>query len=179
MPQKLRYAVIGIAAGVFGMHRRALEQLGSELVAGSDVAVERGKQRAEEPGCAFYADHRQLLDEVRPDVAVVLAPHTFDTSIAFDCLSSGVHVLVEKPMAVHVQQADEMIAAAARYQSLQGVVFQHRFRPELRAARQLLQDGKLGAIQRVGLTAVWPRPISYFASASWRATWRGEGGAYC
>jgi predicted dehydrogenase len=179
MQRKLRYAVIGIAAGVFGMHQKALIPLRGEeleLVAGSDVNVERGQQRADELHCAFYKDHRQMLAEEKPDVAVILAPHTFHTAIAIDCLSNGTHVLVEKPMALHVQDADKMIEAAAHYQRLLGVVFQHRFRPEVRAVRQLLDDGRLGSIQRVVLTAVWPRPTAYFKSAPWRGTWKGEGG---
>ena len=174
--QRVRYAIIGIGAGVFNMHRKALQLPEINLVAGSDIQVEVGERRAHELQCAFYADYQQLLREVQPDVAVIIVPHTFHKAIALDCLRSGAHVLVEKPMALQVQDADTMIDVAASSGRKLGVVFQHRFRPEIRAARKILQDGTLGTLQHISLQAVWPRTASYFAQAGWRGTWKGEGG---
>jgi predicted dehydrogenase len=172
----LRHVLIGVGAGVLGMHLPAL-QLGTvELVAVSDVDVERGQQRAGELGCAFYADHRTMLAETRPDVAVVLTPHPFHAAIAIDCLESGCHVLVEKPMAIHVTEADAMIDAAARAGRLLAINFQQRFRPEVQAARRLIQTGQVGAIQHVELAATWTRTATYYRLGSWRGTWAGEGG---
>jgi predicted dehydrogenase len=173
---RLRHAIIGVAAGIFNSHRRGLESPVVEIVAASDIDAERGQQRADELGCPFYTDYRQLLAEVRPDVAVILTPHPLHASIAIDCLRAGCHVLVEKPMAIQVAEADAMIATAREFKRLLGVVFQHRFRPDVRTAHKLLQEGRLGAIERVELTAVWTRPASYFRQAPWRATWAGEGG---
>ena len=79
-------------------------------------------------------------------------------------------------MAAQVAEADAMIEAAQRHQRLLGVVFQHRFRPEMQAAYKLVQGGTLGTIQHVDLTAIWTRPASYFAQVPWRGTWKGEGG---
>jgi predicted dehydrogenase len=173
---RLRYAIIGVAAGIFNMHRRGLATPVVKIVAASDINVERGQQRADEIGCPFYTDYRQLLAEVRPDVAVILTPHPLHARIAIDCLRAGCHVLVEKPIAIQVAEADAMIAAARECGRLLGVVFQHRFRPDVRTAYRLLQEGRIGAIERVELTAVWTRPASYFRQAPWRATWAGEGG---
>lgn len=174
--QRLRYVVIGAGAGIFAAHQPALALPEIELVAVSDVNVERGQPVADEFGCAFYPDYKQMLAETRPDVAVLLTPPFLHASIACACLEAGCHVLTEKPMAVQVEEADEMIAAARRYQRLLGVVFQQRNRPEIQAARKLLQEGIIGDVQRVEFSAVWTRPASYFALASWRATWAGEGG---
>ncbi|GCE18592.1 Gfo/Idh/MocA family protein [Dictyobacter kobayashii] len=173
---KLRYAIIGAGAGVLGMHRAALQMPSIAVVAVSDVNAEIGQQRAEEWNCPFFADHRQLLSEIKPDVAVIMTPHPYHAQIAIDCLRSGCHVLVEKPMAVHVGEADAMVEAAEDSGLLLGVVFQHRFRPEIRAARQLLQSGQIGRIQHVTMSAVWTRTARYYQSAGWRGTWKGEGG---
>ncbi|HLI91545.1 MAG TPA: Gfo/Idh/MocA family oxidoreductase [Ktedonobacteraceae bacterium] len=173
---RLRYAVIGVAAGIFNSHRRGLASPIVEIVAVSDIDAERGQRRADEIGCPFYTDYRQLLAGVRPDVAVILTPHPLHARIAIDCLRAGCHVLVEKPIAIQVAEADAMIAVARECGRLLGVVFQHRFRPDVRMAHRLLQAGRLGAIERVELTAVWTRPASYFHQAPWRATWAGEGG---
>jgi len=172
----LRHVLIGVGAGVLGMHLPALQLDPVELAAVSDVDAERGQQRAQELGCAFYADHRAMLAETQPDVAVVLTPHSCHAAIAIDCLESGCHVLVEKPMAIHVAEADAMIDAATRTGRLLAISFQQRFRPEVQAARRLIQTGQLGAIQHVELAATWTRTATYYRMGAWRGTWAGEGG---
>lgn len=175
-PRQLRYAIIGVGAGVFSMHRQALALPTIQVVAVSDIVPEIGEQRARELNCAFYPDHKRLLAEVQPDVAVVMTPHPFHATIAIDCLAAGSNVLVEKPMAVQVAEADAMIAASTMYQRLLGVIFQQRFRPEVRAARAFIQSGQIGRIQHIDMTAVWTRTERYYSSAGWRGTWSGEGG---
>ena len=174
--ERLRYVVIGAGAGIFKAHQPALALPEIDLVAVSDINAERARPVADELGCAFYPDYKQMLAETKPDVAVLLTPPFLHASIACACLEAGCHVLTEKPMAVQVEEADEMISTARRCQRLLGVVFQQRNRPEIQAARKLLQEGVIGDVQRVEFTAMWPRPASYFALASWRATWTGEGG---
>ena len=173
---QLRYAVVGVGAGVFGMHRAALQLPSLHVVAVADVNREGARQRGEELHCPFYDSHRQLLEEVKPDVVVIMTPHPYHAQIAIDSLQAGSHVLVEKPMAVQVSEADAMIEAAERAQRIVGVIFQHRFRPEIRAAHQLIQSGQIGQVQHVSMTAVWTRTAHYYQSASWRGTWNGEGG---
>lgn len=173
---QLRYAVIGVGAGVFGMHRAALQLPEIQVVAVADVNQEAARQRGEELSCPFYDDHKQLLSTVKPDVVVIMTPHPYHAQIAIDCLQAGSHVLVEKPMAVQVSEADAMIEAAEHAQRLIGVVFQHRFRPEIRAARRLIQSGQIGKLQHVSMTAVWTRTARYYQSAGWRGSWKGEGG---
>lgn len=173
---RLRYAIIGVGAGILSAHRSALALPEVDLVAVADVNAKVGKQRAEELGCAFYEDHRQMLAEVRPEIVVILTPPFLHASMAIEALQAGSHVLIEKPMAIQVSEADAMLEAARQNQRLLGVILQHRFRPEVNAARQLLQQQVLGQIQRVEYVGTWPRPDSYFKLASWRATWWGEGG---
>ncbi|GHO70665.1 hypothetical protein KSC_095570 [Ktedonobacter sp. SOSP1-52] len=174
--QSLRHAIIGVGAGILNGHRSALALPIVDLVAASDINTTIGQQRADELQCAFYADYRQMLAETQPDVAVILTPPFLHASMVIESLRAGCHVLVEKPMALQVAEADEMIATAHRYKRVLGVVFQQRYRPEIMAARKLLQEGVLGKIQRVELMAVWTRPSFYYQMAPWRATWSGEGG---
>jgi predicted dehydrogenase len=168
--------VIGVGAGVLGMHRPALQLETVDVVAASDVDVELGQQRADELECAFYADHRTMLTEIQADVAIILTPHPFHAPIAIECLQAGCHVLVEKPMAVQVTEADAMIEAAERTDRLLAVNFQQRYRPEVQAARRLIQHGHVGNIQHVNMVATWTRTAAYYNLRTWRATWAGEGG---
>jgi predicted dehydrogenase len=173
----LRLGVVGVGAGVFALHRAVIQQRKDlQLVGVCDVHTDPGHQRALELGCAFFTDHHQLLAETSPDAVVILTPHPLHAPIALDCVAAGAHVLVEKPMAAHIADADRMVEAAAAAGRFVAVSFQHRHRPEVRAARTLIQSGRLGEIQRVQLTAVWTRTARYYSRAAWRGSWAGEGG---
>ncbi len=173
----LRFGIIGSAAGIAEIHLKALTQLPGAHIAGmADIAVERGAARAADVGCPFFDNHRAMLDAVRPDVAVICAPHPFHATLAIDCLEAGAHVLVEKPLAVSVSEADAMIAAAERAGRILAVCFQQRFRPVIEQARALIEEGAIGDIVRVLCVEPWFRTQFYYNSAAWRGTWRGEGG---
>jgi UDP-N-acetyl-2-amino-2-deoxyglucuronate dehydrogenase len=175
--QGLRYAIIGCAAGIAATHLQALKQIPhAQIVAMADVAIERGQARAQEYDCPFFADHRQLLTAIVPDVVVVTTPHPFHAPIAIDALAAGAHVLVEKPLAISVSAADAMIAAAETHQRILAVSFQQRFRPVIEYARHMIDAGELGELMRVLLVEPWYRPAAYYRSAGWRGTWKGEGG---
>jgi predicted dehydrogenase len=149
----LRHAIVGVAAGVYQMHRPGLQLETTEVVGVNDMNVELGKQRADELGCPFYADYHQMLAETQPDVTVILTPHPLHAPMTLDALAAGSHVLVEKPMSVHVAQADDMVAAAEAADRLLAVNFQQRFRPEIRAAYRLIPacgyESRLAAYQRL------------------------------
>lgn len=173
----LRHAIVGVGAGILSAHLPALQGLATVTVVGAaDVNPTLGQAGADQLGCPFFTDARAMLTETNPDVTVILTPHPFHAALAIDALNAGSHVLVEKPMAVQVAEADAMIAAAQQNGRLIAVNFQQRFRPEIVAARHLIQSGQLGALQRVTQIEPWLRTVTYYKSAGWRGTWRGEGG---
>ncbi len=172
----LRHAIVGIGAGIFNLHKAGLALDGVQIVGASDVFPAPGQERADELDCPFYLDHRQMLAETQPDVTVIITPHPFHAAIAIDALNAGSHVLVEKPIAVQVAEADGMIAAAQANNRLLAVNFQHRFRPDVQAIKKLIDSGGLGRIQRVTGVQPWLRTAAYFRQAGWRGTWKGEGG---
>ena len=173
----LKYALIGCAGGIAKTHLDALKQLpDAHLVAMSDVNAEVGAVRAAESSAAFFADHRELLKQVQPDVAVIVTPHPFHPAIALDAFAAGAHVLTEKPIAISVADADAMIAAADDAGRFLGVNFQLRFRPVIEHARAFIESGQLGELLRVVVIEPWYRPAAYYRSAGWRGTWKGEGG---
>jgi predicted dehydrogenase len=173
----IRFLVIGAGALVYEMHQPALTDEEVRVLGMCDAAPRPGRSRAKTLGVPFYADYRRMLrSHPEADAAVVMTPHHNHAEITLNCLSAGLHVLVEKPMALQVRDAREMVAAADKADRLLAVNFQQRFRPEVRAARNLLSRGALGEIQRMQLVVTWPRARSYYRLADWRATWRGEGG---
>lgn len=171
-----RLAVIGAGANVFNMHEPAIRSRGVQVVGVADINLASAEARAEELGCPAFADHRELLEQTRPEAVAVLVPHPFHAAITIDCLQAGAHVLVEKPIADEVAEADRMIATARAVNRLLAVNLQHRTRGEIALAKRLIQEGRLGEIQRVHMTAIWTRTGRYYQLAGWRGTWRGEGG---
>ena len=142
----------------------------------ADLDAEGGSAVAEEHGARFFQDHREMLAGTAPDVAVIATPHPSHAEIAIECMESGAHVLVEKPMAVEVAEADAMIETAARTKRLLGVCFQFRFRPAIEEARRLISAGALGRLLRVSCRESMLRTTAYYRSGTWRGTWAGEGG---
>lgn len=171
----LRVVAIGAGANIFSSHRRGLKAIGAEVVGVYDVNEERARAIGLELGCPTHPDVATLLAEPA-DLAIILAPHPFHAELAAASLRAGKHVLVEKPLAVEVAEADEMISEAERSGRTLAVAFQQRTRTEIQEARRLIQSGALGTIQRADVLGNWPRRAAYFRTAPWRGSWRGEGG---
>jgi predicted dehydrogenase len=173
----LRYALIGSAAQIAPPHIKAIAQLPDVAFAGmADLAVDRGSARAAEVDCPFFSDYRALLAQTRPDVIVICTPHPSHAAMAIASLEAGAHVLVEKPIAVEVAEADAMNAVAASAQKLLAVNFQHRFDPAVTAMREIIERGDLGTLIRAECVEPWFRTDAYYRTAGWRSTWLGEGG---
>jgi predicted dehydrogenase len=175
-PSKLRYVFIGAGAAIVDAHLDAVRVLPIEIAGMSDLDPDRGPKQAAQFDCPFFVDHRDLLRDVKPDVAVICTPHPFHAAQARDCVAAGAHVLIEKPMAVDVADADSVIAAADRAGRLLGVNFQERFRPTVVYARDFIARGELGNLLRVLSVEPWLRTAAYYRSSPWRGTWKGEGG---
>lgn len=173
----ITYLVIGSGTLVYPMHKPGLTAPDARVAALCDLSEEKGRPPADALGAPFYTDYRQMLAaHPEADAVVVMTPHYNHAEITITALQAGFHVLVEKPMALQVRDALRMVAEAEAQDKLLAVNFQQRFRPEVRAARDLLQAGALGTLQRLSLIVTWPRSRRYYQLADWRATWQGEGG---
>jgi predicted dehydrogenase len=171
----MRVLLVGAGANVARAHLRGIAAVDAEIVAVQDVDGTRADAVAEEVGAPAFDDLADAL-RVPSDAAIVTAPHPFHAELAIACLRAGRHVLVEKPIADAVDRADAMLDCARESGRLLAVALQHRTRPEVRAAHELIASGGLGELQRVDLIGTWPRRHTYFDLTPWRGTWRGEGG---
>ena len=175
--QALRVAVVGAGANIAAQHFEAIAALDRlELVAVCDVNEGRREQVVARTGARFYADVERMLREASADLVAVITPHPSHAELAEAALASGAHVLVEKPMAVTVSEADRMLRAASAAGRILAVSFQQRFAPMTERLSGWLRSGELGEVQRVAIHEPWLRTAAYFAAAPWRATWQGEGG---
>ena len=144
----LRIAVIGV--GHLGKHHaRILSSLaGAQLVA----VVDTNRSRAEEIGSANHTqaafDYRDIIGRV--DAVTLAVPTELHADLARDLLAAGIHVLVEKPMARSILEADEMIDAAADAGVVLAVGHTERFNPAITAARPFLTRPRFIEVHRLG-----------------------------
>jgi predicted dehydrogenase len=96
--------------------------------------------------------------------------------LAVAALRAGLHVVCEKPLTVTVEQADAVLAEAAKSNRLLAVVHQTRFEPAFQMAKQMIARGELGPVLRCSMVESAWRSQAYYRSSPWRGTWKGEGG---
>ena len=184
MPQKEKIKIALIGAGSMGLHHaRDINELeNTELVAICDIDQIRADQSAQEYGVPAYYHHIEMLDQVDLDAILIATPHYDHSPIARDAFARGIHVLTEKPIAVHVQAAQEMIAAyeqacANHPELVFAVMFQQRTYGFWKKIKSLIEEGELGKVVRTTwIITNWFRNQSYYDNGGWRATWSGEGG---
>ncbi|HEX4959503.1 MAG TPA: Gfo/Idh/MocA family oxidoreductase [Thermoanaerobaculia bacterium] len=158
--RKLRLAVVGCGAVAAIHHLPAISRCrGAEAVVLVDADPKRAQDLAARFGVAeTETDYRSLPGRV--DAAVVALPNSLHAPVSIDLLRQGVHVLVEKPMALNVQECDAMIAAAEAARSVLAVGLEFRFFDSSLFVRNLLHDGLLGKIRRFemhqGVIPRWP-----------------------
>ena len=180
--KKIRLAVIGV--GTMGSsHVRDIYSLpDTELVAVCDILKERADQYAAQFNATAYYNYIDLLNQAVLDGVVIATPHYDHTPISIDCLHKGIHVLTEKPLAVHVNDGRKMISAyekgrAAHPGLVFAIMFQQRTLGFWRKVKAMIDGGELGRLVRSSwIITDWYRTQSYYDNGGWRATWKGEGG---
>lgn len=144
MTEATRIAVIG--AGNMGRHhvRVLADTPEAELVGVADARIEAAGAAAAKFGIPLFDDYRRLLDETRPEAVVVAVPTVHHHRVAMDAIDRGIHILVEKPIAASVQQAEDLIAAANRRGVVLAVGHIERFNPAVIELKERLTAGELG-----------------------------------
>ena len=158
MPTTPRLAVVGCGAAA-EVHLMVLEQLGLEAALFVDKDPERAEiLRGKYGGGGTATDYRRAIGEV--DAAVLSLPHHLHAPISIDLMQGGVHVLVEKPMAMTVEECDRMIAAAEASGSVMAVGMARRFYRAGAFVRRVIENGRIGEIRsldvREGYVYDWP-----------------------
>jgi predicted dehydrogenase len=130
------------------------------------------------PGVPAFRTSEELIRSGLIDALLIATPHFSHPDVGIAALEAGLHVLVEKPIAVDKAEAERLIAAHRPGSSLVfAAMFNQRTDPRYRRLKALIEEGDLGAIQRINwITTEWFRSDSYYRSGGWRATWAGEGG---
>lgn len=182
MSKPVRIAVVGI--GIMGQaHIKDIAALeNTELAAVCDVNQEVADAFARKMQVPAYYRFNDLLEREMFDAILISSPHYDHAPMSIAALQRGIHVLVEKPIAVHVKAAHQMIhayeqAKRANPNIVFAAVFMQRTYTYWKKIKSLIDAGELGHLVRTTwLITDWFRNQSYYNHGGWRATWKGEGG---
>ncbi|KAA8784940.1 Gfo/Idh/MocA family oxidoreductase [Paenibacillus amylolyticus] len=174
----IKVAIIG-AGAISSAHISAYMKFRERcrIVAVVDVYVEKAQKRILEYGlhdAVAVRDYHELLQNDIDHVSICTPPYTH-ASIACDFMKAGKHVLVEKPMASSLEEADQMLKAAQDSGKLLSVVAQNRFTTPMMKLKSVIDSRQMGPILHVQVDSYWWRGYSYY-DLWWRGTWEKEGG---
>ncbi|HET7770187.1 MAG TPA: Gfo/Idh/MocA family oxidoreductase [Chloroflexota bacterium] len=185
--QPARFGVIGIKGAGKG-HLAAVQALAGEgraqLAAICDIDESAARKAADAAGESSggakptpYRNYQQMLSGERLDVVCIATPHYLHAPMTIAALQAGAHVLCEKPIAISVSEADQMIETAQRAGMRFAVGHQGRFSPSALAAKRLIgPEAETGELVRVAWLSGGIRTQAYYDSGDWRGTWSEEGG---
>lgn len=175
--KKLGFAILG-AGMIADYHRQAIEanaDLGAQLVAMGYYKPARFKEISDQYGvpCLSQAD---MLAHPDVDVVCICTPSGQHAEQTIAAAEAGKHVLVEKPMALSLAEADAMIESCRRAGVKLGVTLQRRTEAPFTQIKAALRAGDLGELTLGIVTMPYHRPQAYFNQADWRGTWALDGG---
>ena len=149
---------------------------GARLVAVCDSDRARADAIAAKFKVSAYADLNEMLARDDIDAVAVLTPSGMHPQHAIACARAGKHVVVEKPMALRLQDADDMIRACDEAGVKLFVVKQNRFNVPIVKAREALDAGRFGKLVLGTVRVRWCRDQAYYDQDAWRGTWAQDGG---
>ncbi len=137
---KVRFGIIGTGVRA-NFCANGLKLIANKQIAELIAVTSRGERRAKEFASKWslkywYTDYRRMIQEVPIDAAIINTPHYQHYPMALDAIDYDKHVLVDKPMAINLREADEMISKARRKNVKLGVILQSRFDPTIRKVKE-------------------------------------------
>ena len=175
--------VRNLGIGVIGCGRISLRHMQSistissaNLVAVADVIEPRAQKYVAEYHVDAYTDYRRILDRKDVDIVNVCTPSGMHAKMAIEAMKAGKHVIVEKPMALTLEDADAMIASSKSTGKKMCVVLQNRYNPPMQDLKKLVESNSLGRLLLGAATVRWYRPQEYYEDG-WHGTWAMDGGA--
>lgn len=175
---KLNFALVGCGR----IAKRHSELLGHQQIANArlaavcDIQKDRAVKISEQFNVPFYTDMHKMMQSESVDVVVVLTESGYHAEHVVALAPYKKHIVVEKPMALTLSDADKMIAACDQAGIKLFVVKQNRFNVPIIKLREALENGRFGKLVMGTIRVRWCRPQSYYDQDSWRGTWAMDGG---
>ncbi len=174
----LKFALVGCGR-ISKRHSELLGEnqiKGAGLVAVCDKVISKAEAISKKYGVTAYSCYHEMMDSENIDVVVILTESGVHASNTIDLAKYGVDIVVEKPMALTLTDADAMIEACDRNNVKLFVVKQNRFNVPVVQLRNALESGRFGKLIMGTVRVRWCRPQEYYDQDPWRGTWAYDGG---
>ena len=170
---KIRMAIVGCGF-ISDIHKHAFEQLRDkiEVVAAVDADIEKAKKLAEMVGCGIATtDYREIINQT--DSALLALPHHLHHPIGMDFLNHGVHVLMEKPLALDEKECRDLIGASERNGAKLMVAYIMRYHPQIQELKRIIDDRRYGECFQL---SIWTEQYTFLPEGSWMRNAKKLGG---
>jgi len=176
--KKIRFAIIGCGRIAY-RHIEAIQtNPQAELAALCDLNAERLQERNKGLGVKTYRDYRQMLSKEDIDCVCIMTPSGMHPEHAIDVIRRfKKHVVVEKPMALRVEDGEALVKTVRDYGVKLFVVHQNRFNKPIQKIRTAIDDGSFGKLALATVRIRWSRGQAYYDRDPWRGTYALDGGA--
>ena len=178
----MRYALIGCGR-IATNHMKAAVNNKLEISAVCDVVPEHMEvllakhELQNDISILRYTDYKSMIQEVKPDLVSIATESGIHAEIALFCIDHGVHVIIEKPMAMSISDANEIIRCSEEKHVRVSACHQNRFNIAVQEMRHALEAGRFGRLSHGSIHVRWNRNQGYYEQAPWRGTWAQDGGA--
>jgi UDP-N-acetyl-2-amino-2-deoxyglucuronate dehydrogenase len=179
--KKTRFALVGCGE-IAKKHVHAIQNLleNSEVAGFCDMDISKAKKFAEPLKAPAFSDAKEMMDKIGSDVDIVniLTPSGNHRQCIMDIVEYGKPIVVEKPIALRLDEADEIIRACDGHNVKIFVVHQNRYNLPIIKAREAFTQGRFGKMVMGTVRLRWKRDQKYYDSANWRGTWAYDGGVF-
>lgn len=178
----MNYALIGCGRIAVNHIKAALEN-GLDITAVCDIETSNidlllSKYNMEaNTNIARYTDYRKMMEE-HPEIELIAIATSSGShaEIALSCIDAGIPVMIEKPMAMSMSDADEIIRRSQEKGVAVCACHQNRFNIAVQKTRKALEEGRFGRLSHGSIHVRWNRNREYYTQAPWRGTWAEDGG---
>lgn len=176
----MKYGLIGCGR-ISPNHLVAAKKNNLEIVGICDLVPENMEDKVLKFGLANsvgrYIDYTVLLEREKPDLVSICTDSGIHAQIALDCIKAGIHVIIEKPIALSIKDANAIISAAKTYNVKVAACHQNRFNKSVMKIREAIDKKRFGRLFHGTAHIRWNRSREYYDRAAWRGTWEHDGGA--
>lgn len=174
----MKYALIGCGR-ISPNHIEAAKNNHLDFVAMCDIDPKAMDDKVEKFGLGKvrrYTDYVELLKAEKLDLVAIATESGKHAAIALDCIAAGCNVIIEKPIALSITDADAIIKAGREKGVVVCANHQNRFNKSVQYIRKALEEGRFGRLSHGAAHVRWNRGKSYYDQAPWRGTWAQDGG---
>lgn len=176
----MRYALIGCGR-ISPNHIAAAKENGLEIVAMCDINIENINDKMVKfdlpDTIAKYTDYREMIEKEKIDLAAIATESGKHAEIAINCIEAGINLIIEKPIALSLHDADRIIEMAEKKNVKVCACHQNRFNKSVQKIRDAVEKNRFGRMFYGTAHIRWCRDYEYYSRAKWRGTWEQDGGA--